>query len=145
MNDSTSKNLSILIVDDDRNVLEVLEARLLSSGFHILKADNGLTALDILKKNKIDLLISDMKMPGMNGIEVLAKARELKPNLPFIFLTAYGSIPDAVKAVKAGADDYLAKLLKVVNWYRSCKMYLKIIPRPSKAIAWMCSRTWKTP
>ncbi len=100
---------SILIVDDDQNVLQVLEARLQSSGFHIFKAVNGLDALRLLKDNKIDLMISDMKMPGMSGMEVLTKARVLNPGLPIIFLTAYGTIPDAVKAVKAGAVDYLAK------------------------------------
>jgi len=100
---------SILIVDDDQNVLQVLEARLQSSGFFIFKAENGVDALRLLKENKIDLMISDMKMPGMSGMEVMTKARELHPGLPIIFLTAYGSIPDAVKAVKAGAVDYLAK------------------------------------
>jgi DNA-binding NtrC family response regulator len=100
---------SILIVDDDLNVLEVLEARLQSAGFDTFKAENGRDALRLLKDNKIDLLISDMKMPGMSGMEVLSKARALQPGLPIIFLTAYGTIPDAVKAVKAGAVDYLAK------------------------------------
>jgi DNA-binding NtrC family response regulator len=100
---------TILIVDDDQNVLEVLEARLQSAGFCIFKAENGREALRILQDQKIDLMISDMKMPGMSGMEVLGKARSLQPGLPIIFLTAYGSIPDAVKAVKAGAIDYLAK------------------------------------
>ncbi len=100
---------SILIVDDDLNVLEVLEARLQSAGFDTFKAENGREALRLIKDNKIDLLISDMKMPGMSGMEVLSKARALQPGLPIIFLTAYGTIPDAVKAVKAGAVDYLAK------------------------------------
>ncbi|RJQ66500.1 MAG: sigma-54-dependent Fis family transcriptional regulator [Desulfobacteraceae bacterium] len=100
---------SILIVDDDRNVLQVLEARLQSSGFTIYKAENGQDALRLLKENKIDLMISDMKMPGMSGMEVMIKARTLHPGLPIIFLTAYGTIPDAVKAVKAGAVDYIAK------------------------------------
>ncbi len=100
---------SILIVDDDLNVLEVLEARLQSAGFETFKAENGRDALRLIKDKKIDLLISDMKMPGMSGMEVLTKARALQPGLPIIFLTAYGTIPDAVKAVKAGAVDYLAK------------------------------------
>jgi DNA-binding NtrC family response regulator len=100
---------SILIVDDDLNVLEVLDARLQSAGFHTYKAENGRDALRLIKDTKIDLLISDMKMPGMSGMEVLSKARDLQPGLPIIFLTAYGTIPDAVKAVKAGAVDYLAK------------------------------------
>lgn len=100
---------TILIVDDDQNVLEVLEARLQSAGFRIHKAENGREAVRLIKDHKIDLMISDMKMPGMSGMEVLTKARSLQPGLPIIFLTAYGTIPDAVKAVKAGAVDYLAK------------------------------------
>ncbi len=100
---------TILIVDDDKNVLEVLEARLISAGFNIHRAENGRTALRILKEHHVDLMISDMKMPGMSGMEVLTKARTIHPGLPIIFLTAYGTIPDAVKAVKAGAVDYLAK------------------------------------
>ncbi|MDA8138137.1 MAG: sigma-54 dependent transcriptional regulator [Desulfobacteraceae bacterium] len=100
---------SILIVDDDQNVLEVLEARLQSSGFSIYKAETGQEALRLIKEHKIDLMLCDMKMPGMNGMEVMTKARTVQPGLPIIFLTAYGSIPDAVKAVKAGAVDYLAK------------------------------------
>ena len=109
MVNATSDPTTILIVDDDLHVLEVLDARLQSAGFRIFKAENGSDALRLLKDNKIDLMISDMKMPGMSGMEVLTKARTLQPGLPIIFLTAYGSIPDAVKAVKAGAVDYLAK------------------------------------
>jgi DNA-binding NtrC family response regulator len=106
---NTSDATSILIVDDDLNVLEVLEARLESAGFLIHKAENGRDAIRLLQNKKIDLMISDMKMPGMSGMEVLSKARSLQPGLPIIFLTAYGTIPDAVNAVKAGAVDYLAK------------------------------------
>ncbi len=109
MTNPVADNCTILIVDDDPNVLQVLEARLQASGFTIHKAENGQDALRILKDAKIDLMISDMKMPGMSGMEVLTKARSLHPGLPIIFLTAYGSIPDAVKAVRAGAVDYLAK------------------------------------
>ncbi len=109
MTNTTQSSTSILIVDDDQNVLEVLEARLQSAGFCIFRAENGRDALRILEDHKIDLMISDMKMPGMSGMEVLGKARSLQPGLPIIFLTAYGTIPDAVKAVKAGAVDYLAK------------------------------------
>lgn len=100
---------TILIVDDDKNILDVLEARLISAGFNIHRAENGRIALKLLKEHHIDLMISDMKMPGMSGMEVLTKARNIQPGLPIIFLTAYGTIPDAVKAVKAGAVDYLAK------------------------------------
>lgn len=105
----TENSTTILIVDDDKNILDVLEARLISAGFDIHRAENGRIALKLLKDNRIDLMISDMKMPGMSGMEVLTKARTIQPGLPIIFLTAYGTIPDAVKALKAGAVDYLAK------------------------------------
>ena len=100
---------SILVVDDDQHVLEVLEARLSSGGFQVLKAAGGHEALKIIKSQHVDLMISDMMMPGMGGMGLLTEVRSLHPRLPLIFLTAYGTIPDAVRAVKAGAVDYLAK------------------------------------
>jgi DNA-binding NtrC family response regulator len=126
---------SILIVDDDLNVLEVLEARLQSAGFETFKAENGREALRLLKDNKIDLLISDMKMPGMSGMEVLSKARALQPGLPIIFLTAYGTIPDAVKAVKAGAVDYLAKPFDGRELVFKLRKVLEDSPQPGDADA----------
>ncbi len=109
MNSDNNHQQSILIVDDDLNVLEVLEARLSSTGYTIYRCESGSDALQILKSKTVDLMISDMKMPGMSGLELLGKARQIKPDLPILFLTAYGTIPDAVKAVKAGAADYLGK------------------------------------
>lgn len=131
--DSNLKSSSILIVDDDPHVLEVLQARLQASSFNVFKADNGPAALDILKKQEIDLLISDMKMPGMSGMDVLNKARGMKPGLPIIFLTAFGSIPDAVNAVKAGANDYLAKPFDGRELVAKLQKVLQKQPRPAKS------------
>lgn len=100
---------SILVVDDDLHILEVLEARLSSAGFNVLKAAGAHEALLILKDHSADLMISDMKMPDMSGVSLLTEVRARVPDLPVIFLTAYGTIPDAVLAVKAGAVDYLTK------------------------------------
>jgi DNA-binding NtrC family response regulator len=100
---------SILVVDDDLHVLEVIEARLSSSGFQVCMASGAQEAFEILKDKKVDLIISDMKMPGMSGMDLLKNVRSLMPGLPVIFLTAYGTIPDAVRALKAGAVDYLVK------------------------------------
>lgn len=104
-----SDSKRILIVDDDLSLLEVLDARLTSAGFTVHKASNGKTALTIIEKNTIDLLISDIKMPEMSGMELLDKVRAKYPYLPVIFLTAHGTISGAVDAVKAGALDYLTK------------------------------------
>ena len=100
---------TILIVDDDPNILEVLCARLSAADFKVIPAGDGFSALKILKENRVDLLITDVKMPEMSGMDLFNEVRQIFPELPVIFLTAYGSIPDAVKAVKAGAVDYISK------------------------------------
>ncbi len=99
----------ILIVDDDSNILEVLDARLTASGFHVLKAGDAQTAMEILKGKSVDLLISDMKMPVTSGMDLFIDIQKTLPELPVIFLTAYGTIPDAVDAIKQGAVDYISK------------------------------------
>ncbi|PIE72609.1 MAG: sigma-54-dependent Fis family transcriptional regulator [Deltaproteobacteria bacterium] len=100
---------TILVVDDDLHILEVLEARLFSAGYKVIKADSAQTALDLLQKQSIDMMVSDIKMPEMSGFHLLSQARSLCPGLPVILLTAYGSIPDAVRAIKSGAVEYLTK------------------------------------
>ena len=129
---------SLLIVDDDISILEVLEARLESAGFRVIKATGGHEALQILAEKDICLLISDMKMPELSGMELLDEVRKLRPELPIIFLTAYGTIPGAVAALKSGAVDYLTKpfdgkelIEKVRN---TLKSPAKIIKSPSQSI-----------
>ena len=100
---------SVLVVDDDHNVLEVLDARLSSCGLTVCKADGGRKALQILKTRQIDLVVSDVKMPGMDGMALLSEIIQIQPGLPVIFLTAYANVPDAVNAVKSGAVDYVEK------------------------------------
>lgn len=100
---------SVLVVDDDRNVLEVLDARLSSCGLTVYKAEGGRKALQILKTRRIDLVVSDVKMPEMDGMTLLSEIIRTQPGLPVIFLTAYANVPDAVKAVKSGAVDYVEK------------------------------------
>lgn len=117
----------ILVVDDDKSVLEVLEARLSASGFKVFKAENGPKALQILAEEPVDAVISDVKMPKMGGMHLLSEMHSIRPELPVIFLTAYGTIADAVKAVQAGATDYLTKPFDGRELVRK----LKTIPRPT--------------
>ena len=100
---------TILVVDDDTHILEVMEARLESAGFQVVTAIGGKQALEILGSQPVDLMISDVRMPGMGGIELLGEAFAIQPGLPVILLTAYGTIPDAVHSVKSGAVDYITK------------------------------------
>jgi len=100
---------TILIVDDDPHILEVLETRLSSAGYHVVLAGDGRAALDFLAANAVDLVISDIRMPGLTGLELQAALERTLPGLPLLFLTAHGSIQDAVKAIQSGAVDYLTK------------------------------------
>ncbi|WP_419174856.1 sigma-54-dependent transcriptional regulator [Desulfosediminicola sp.] len=105
----SSTKYTLLLVDDDTNILEVLDARFSAAGFRTHKATNGQTALALLTSEQIDLVISDVKMPSMSGIELYAEMQQKSPGLPVIFLTAFGNIPEAVTAVQSGALDYLTK------------------------------------
>ncbi|MGE4292915.1 MAG: sigma-54-dependent transcriptional regulator [Desulfovibrio sp.] len=99
----------ILVVDDDRGILEVIEARLASVGLETRTAGSAEEALEVLAREAVDLVVSDVKMPGMGGEGLLAAVREQWPQIPVILLTAYGTIPDAVALIRSGAADYLTK------------------------------------
>jgi DNA-binding NtrC family response regulator len=99
----------ILAVDDDELSLLMLENLLADAGFAPLTAASGAQALALLEREHVDLLISDLIMEGMNGLELLDRVRERYPNVPVIVVTARGSVESAVEAMRRGAYDYLAK------------------------------------
>ncbi len=100
---------TVLVVDDDDHILQVLEARLLASGMTPLLADCAETALDMLAGEPVDCIVSDIKMPGMGGHGLLKEVLTNWSHIPIIMLTAHGTIPDAVGSIQAGAADYLSK------------------------------------
>ncbi len=100
---------TILIVDDEKNYLVVLEALLGPEGYEILTAGTGREALHHIRESDVDLVITDMKMPGISGMELLEEAKKIKPDLPVIMMTAYGTIEMAVEAMKKQAFDYITK------------------------------------
>jgi len=99
----------ILVIDDEQNIRKMLTRVLSSEGFIVKEAINGLEALKRLEEENYSLVLLDLKMPGLNGIETLRKIREYDLNLPVIMMSAYGSIAEAVEAMKLGALDYLIK------------------------------------
>ncbi len=100
---------SILIVEDERNLREGLREALQSPNFQVITAENAFQAEEIIRNQTIDLIISDLKMPGMSGLELLRKVRSFSPTTIFIVMTAYGTVDTAVEAMKEGANDYLTK------------------------------------
>ncbi|MGD9301691.1 MAG: sigma-54 dependent transcriptional regulator [Desulfobacterales bacterium] len=100
---------TILVVDDEKNYLLVLSAVLEDEGYEVLTAQSGHEALDIQKSSDLDLILSDMKMPAMDGIQLLENIKALDPDLPVIMMTAHGTIDKAVEAMQKGAYSYILK------------------------------------
>ena len=110
---SIEKIKTVLVVDDEASIREFLEIMLKREGYSVLTADNGNQALEYLKKHEVDALITDISMPKMSGIDLLTRAKQIKPELPVIVVTAFGSTESAVEAMKLGASDYLTKPFQI--------------------------------
>ncbi len=100
---------NILVVDDDLSLRTILNETLSNSGFKVRIAKDGKSALDLLSENQFDLVISDLMMPGMTGIEFMVAARNVHENLGFLIITAYGTVETAVDALHKGAFDFVTK------------------------------------
>jgi len=99
----------ILVVDDDDSLRWVTQAQLQQSGYDVAAAADGNSALASIRQAPPDLVITDLKMPGMSGLELLRKIREDYPEIIVIMVTAFGSVENAVEAMKTGAYDYIMK------------------------------------
>jgi two-component system response regulator AtoC len=103
------KKVKILVVDDEIVVRESLSDWLKDAGYQVFTAESGYEALEMIEKEKPGIMIADLMMPGMDGIELMKKAREQQPGLEVVIVTAYASIPTAITAMKEGAYDYIEK------------------------------------
>ncbi len=104
---------SILVVDDELSMREFLKILLEKEGYEVNVAADGTSALDCIAEHQFDLVISDIRMPGMTGLDLLAKVKDSKPDVAFIMITAFASPDDAVTAMKNGAFDYITKPFNV--------------------------------
>lgn len=103
------KNYSILIIDDEETQRSILKGYLEKKGYKIYSASSGTEGIDLIRRNMIDIVLSDYKMPDKTGLEVLETVKEINPEISFVILTAYGTIENAVKAMRLGAFDYISK------------------------------------
>src|SRR5512135_2095582 len=112
---------TILLAEDDRNFRRVLQATLTREGYEVAATPDGAAAAEWLETQRADALITDIRMPKMDGLALFRHCRERHPELPVILVTAYGRIEDAVEAMRGGAFDYISKpfdeaeLLRVVG------------------------------
>ncbi len=99
----------VLIVDDEPNLRKILSAQLTRDGYDVLTAEDGEQGLALLRENHIDMVITDLKMPKVDGMQLLREALTEMPDLPIVMITAHGTVDTAVEALKLGAFDYLTK------------------------------------
>src|ERR1017187_10239241 len=115
------KHRRILVVDDDESLLRINQLQLEEAGHEVLTASSGDAGLKAIEEKSPALVITDFKMPGLSGLEVLKKVRESHPQTSVLMITAFGTVQSAVEAMKDGAYDYITKpidyeeLVLVVN------------------------------
>ncbi len=106
-------DFNILIVDDEQEFLEVTLKRLERRGLKVTGAESGEKALEILEHSPIDVVLLDVKMKGMDGIETLRRIREMKPSVEVVLLTGHASVDSGIEGMKLGAFDYLMKPIEL--------------------------------
>jgi len=103
------KDYNILVIDDEAAQRDVLTGYLKKKGYTILSASSGKEGIEFTKSHPVDIILSDFKMPDLNGIEVLEQVKKINPEISFVIVTAYGTVENAVKAMRLGAFDYISK------------------------------------
>ena len=104
--------LKILLIDDDKFMLEFAKSQIDAEKYEVTTCIDPVLALDLVKEDKPDIILSDIMMPDLNGVELLKKIKEIDSSIPVIFITAYANVDTAIEAVEAGALDFVRKPLK---------------------------------
>lgn len=116
----------ILIADDEEEIRKCLKRFLTMKGYRISMAENGREAMDIIEREKIDLVITDMEMPEMNGMELLASVKEFNGNLPVVMITGYSDAEKTVTALREGASDFINKPFRMQDINESISRLLEL-------------------
>ena len=114
----TSSASRVLVVDDERSMRELLSIMLRRDGHEVLLAEDGAVAVDLLQRERVDVLITDIRMPQVSGVDVLREAKRIDPDVISIVMTAFASTDTAVEALRLGATDYVNKSPSAANELR---------------------------
>ncbi|MGH8015488.1 MAG: response regulator [Candidatus Zixiibacteriota bacterium] len=117
---------SILVVDDELLIRDLLYDFFQQQGWTIAVAESGERALEILRSRKIDLLLTDIKMPQMDGLALTAQVRLLYPQLPVVLMTGYPSVETAVEGIRAKVEDYIIKPFNINKLFKVLKSQLEV-------------------
>lgn len=129
--------MTILIIEDDLRVAELIRRGLEEQGFHVTLAYDGVSGKKLALQNNYDLIITDIILPKMDGIELCKQIRETKPEIPIIMLTALGTTDDKVEGFDAGADDYLVKPFEMRELLARVRVLLKRRNSPANHIGFI--------
>ena len=108
---------TILLVDDEVEITDIHQRYLVQAGYQVLVAHDGVEALEIFKRKAIDLIITDIMMPRMDGYDLISEVQYQSPDQPFLFITAKTSEQDKIYGLSLGADDFIANPLALVSWF----------------------------
>jgi len=125
-----SEPATLLVADDDPGLRESLERTLSREGYRVVLASDGRAALERFQSGGIDLIVTDLKMPGLTGLELLRAAKTIAPDVDVILLTAFGTVEEAVKAMKDGAYDFLTKPFRREQLIKLIEIYARSFPGP---------------
>lgn len=112
-NDPTRRKRRILVVDDEDLVRDLLKHHLVKLGYEVVQAEDGAKALKLYRENPVDLVLSDVRMPRLDGLQLLVALKDMNPRLPVVLISGHGEVEIVVQALKAGADNFLAKPLRM--------------------------------
>ena len=118
------KQIRILVVDDEPRICHLIEVLLKREGYQIDVSFSGTDALEMLKKYNYQMLITDLKMPGIDGLELIQKAKEQNPEIRTIMVTGYTTVDTAVQSLRHGVDDYITKPFNIFELKKAVKQIL---------------------
>jgi DNA-binding NtrC family response regulator len=104
---------TVLVIDDEPAIRQLLSERLAIAGFAVTVADSGTAGIEAMRRRRFDVAITDLKMPGLDGVETLSALKEIDPAVPVVMATGYATVETAIEAMKRGAYDYIQKPFKL--------------------------------